>query len=77
MRFHPPTKTPLGSAFAINMPSGDLGTEKEPKKEPEPQGAHVHIAFRGQNPLVITAAEAKEFASWVTSNAGKIVPAAP
>jgi hypothetical protein len=78
MKFHPPTKTALGSAFSINQASGDLkDLEGKAKREPEPEGAHVTLAFAGQNPIIVSAAQIKELAAWVTANAAKIiVPAA-
>lgn len=73
MKFGTPSKAPSGSAFALNMPSGDVGTQDRPKKEPEPAGAYVQLAFAGQNPIVITGAQAKEALTWLTANAGKLV----
>jgi len=77
MKFAAPTKTPLGSAFALNLPSGDTGTEEKPKKEPEPAGAHVQLAFAGQNPIIVTGAQAKEALVWLTANAAKLLTTAP
>jgi hypothetical protein len=82
MKFHPPTKTALGSAFSINQASGDLkDLEGKAKREPEPEGAFVTVAFAGQNPLIISGPHAKEFAAWVSANAAKLiappVPVAP
>jgi len=79
MKFHPPTKTALGSAFSINMASGDLKDhEGKPKREPEPEGAFVTVAFAGQNPLIISGPQAKELAAWVTTNTAKLTaPPAP
>lgn len=79
MKFHPPTKTALGSAFSFNQASGDLKDhEGKSKKEPEPEGAFVTVAFAGQNPLTISGPQAKEFAAWVTANSAKLIaPPAP
>jgi hypothetical protein len=78
MKFSPPTKTVLGSEFAINQASGDLKDhEGKPKKEPEPEGAFVTLAFAGQNPVVVSAAQAKELGAWITANAQKLIVPAP
>jgi hypothetical protein len=73
MKFHPPTKTALGSAFSINQASGDLGTAEKPKKEPEPEGAFVTLAFAGQNSLIISGPQAKELLAFLTANSSKFV----
>jgi hypothetical protein len=77
MKFGPATKSPLGSEFSLNLPSGDLGTPEKPKKDPEPAGAHVKIAFAGQNPIVITSAQAKDALAWLNANAAKLIVPPP
>lgn len=77
MKFHPPTKTALGSEFAINQASGDTGSQEKPKKEPEPEGSFVALAFAGQNLVIVSAAQFKDLLAWGNANAGKILTAAP
>jgi hypothetical protein len=73
MKFGPPTKTATGNEFSLNLPSADLGTVEKPKKDPQPAGAFVLLAFAGRDPFMITAAQAKDALAWLTANAAKII----